>query len=760
MLKRLVCITAVTKWNATAGANFQRSTLIYGDNGRGKTSLAATLRSLAANDPHHILERTAIGATAAPHIQLLFDVAGKNVMHEFKSGAWTSSYPNIEIFDTRFVSDNVYSGDVIDPEQRRQLYHFVLGAANVSLAERVDELDVATREANAECSALQEEIERAAGQRLNIEDFLKLPALPDAAAAIQVQEARVRAAEQSGAIISTPAFTEVVVPSVDVLAIRARMARSLDDISALAEAHVRGHLDRLGDSAREWVEQGMHYLGETSDCPFCGLDVAASTLIADYRIAFSEVYALDTEANATEATRFDDAMSPQAQRACDVVQTTNSSTSPFWSGHRIDVSVVSAPIPIDDWSRIRDVVNALFESRRQSLLAPIPIDGEAEEYLGRIAVLAATLSAYNKGVAAANEQIASLKLSTATVNLTEERDKLTRVRLQSTRRLSGIEALCARLEVARLKKRTAEKEKEVAKKALDAASSTLFTKYQARINKHLANSACGYSIVGAKTSFAGGKPRTEYQLEINGRSIDLIAPKGSTDAPCFRNTLSDGDRSALALAFFLARLDLDPALSSKIVIIDDPMASLDAHRRAYTCEQVALLSTRALQVIVLTHDSMFAADVWRRFATPRVALRIAVNGSHSEIIDWDVEEDTASEYFKRCATLLRCMNGTKGVDLTAAAGSIRPVLEGNLRMRFPADLPTGKWLGELIEAIRDAPVGSNLEGAKKHLAELIALNTYSKRYHHDGTPGVVIPVPPLAELQAYCRRTLEFIQGV
>ena len=81
-------------------------------------------------------------------------------------------------------------------------------------------------------------------------------------------------------------------------------------------------------------------------------------------------------------------------------------------------------------------------------------------------------------------------------------------------------------------------------------------------------------------------------------------------------------------------------------------------------------------------------------------------------------------------------------------------------MRFPADLPTGKWLGHLIESIRNAPVGSNLDGAQKHLAELIALNTYSKRYHHDGTPGVVIPVPPLAELQAYCRRTLEFIQGI
>ncbi len=333
------------------------------------------------------------------------------------------------------------------------------------------------------------------------------------------------------------------------------------------------------------------------------------------------------------------------------------------------------------------------------------------------------------------------------------------MRLQSIRRQPIVEALCTSIEAARLEKRTAEKAKDAAKKALESASVALFTKYQERINKHLANSACGYSIVGTKTSFAGGKPRTEYQLKINGVAVDLLAPKGVAHAPCFRNTLSDGDRSALAFAFFLARLDLDPDLSNKTIIVDDPMTSLDSHRRAYTCEQVAQISTRARQVVVMTHDSMFAADVWAQLVAPKVALKIAANGSQSEILEWDIEAETASDYFRRCRTLLRCVNGEKGVDLTAAASSIRLVLEGNLRMRFPADLPTGKWLGDLIESIRNAPPGSSLEGAQKHLLELTALNTYSKKYHHDGSPGVVVPVPPVGELQTYCRRTLEFIQG-
>ena len=74
MLKRLVSMTGVTTWNATSGANFLKSTVVYGDNGRGKTSLAAALRSLATNDPTHIVERAAIGATSTPHVHLLFDL--------------------------------------------------------------------------------------------------------------------------------------------------------------------------------------------------------------------------------------------------------------------------------------------------------------------------------------------------------------------------------------------------------------------------------------------------------------------------------------------------------------------------------------------------------------------------------------------------------------------------------------------------------------------------------------------------------------
>jgi wobble nucleotide-excising tRNase len=50
---------------------------------------------------------------------------------------------------------------------------------------------------------------------------------------------------------------------------------------------------------------------------------------------------------------------------------------------------------------------------------------------------------------------------------------------------------------------------------------------------------------------------------------------GNAIGPSFRNTLSAGDRNALALAFFFASLERDPQRAQKIVVIDDPISSLD-----------------------------------------------------------------------------------------------------------------------------------------------------------------------------------------
>jgi recombinational DNA repair ATPase RecF len=66
--------------------------------------------------------------------------------------------------------------------------------------------------------------------------------------------------------------------------------------------------------------------------------------------------------------------------------------------------------------------------------------------------------------------------------------------------------------------------------------------------------------------------------------------------------LSDGEQRALSLAFFLAEIAVSDGRSA--IMLDDPVSSLDHHRRAYLAERLVEESMRR-QVIVFTHDMAF-----------------------------------------------------------------------------------------------------------------------------------------------------------
>ena len=80
-------------------------------------------------------------------------------------------------------------------------------------------------------------------------------------------------------------------------------------------------------------------------------------------------------------------------------------------------------------------------------------------------------------------------------------------------------------------------------------------------------------------------------------------------------------------------------------------------------------------------------------------------------------------------------------------------------MKFPEDFGKSEWLGDLIEKARDAQPGSALLSLKNRLPDLIAINDYSKRYHHAQNAAADSEPINATEVQAYARRTLRFITG-
>src|SRR3546814_1979264 len=88
------------------GGEYGRYTLIYGGNGRGKTTLCAILRSFQRNDPKLIQRRQTFKATSASEVGLLLDAGSAR----FTGGYWPLNQPHIHIFDQEFIAGNVQAG--------------------------------------------------------------------------------------------------------------------------------------------------------------------------------------------------------------------------------------------------------------------------------------------------------------------------------------------------------------------------------------------------------------------------------------------------------------------------------------------------------------------------------------------------------------------------------------------------------------------------------------------------------------------------
>lgn len=85
----------------------------------------------------------------------------------------------------------------------------------------------------------------------------------------------------------------------------------------------------------------------------------------------------------------------------------------------------------------------------------------------------------------------------------------------------------------------------------------------------------------------------------------LVAPRQTVK---LRRVFSEGERSALGLAAFFTEACLDASQSA--LILDDPVTSLDHVRRASVAARLAQLATNR-QVVIFTHDVAFVSDLKR-----------------------------------------------------------------------------------------------------------------------------------------------------
>lgn len=762
MLKKVISIKNVgnfVDYRAQGQNDFSKMALIYAENGKGKTTLSAIMRSLGTNKTEYVLGRRSLGIpdTESIKISILTD-EGSVQFNSANPTSWDKTIKNIEIFDSIFVNENVFSGDFVDIEHQRKLYLFVVGEESVERAKKIDELTQKISDLNPKIRIQESDVKNLIKGGMALEEFLDLPENAEAQKQLEVKEKELRDYSEAAEIKTRQAFTLITLPKIEIESIQKTLSKTLENVSATAEKKTLEHLQKFSITDDEnWLRQGVEHICDET-CPLCGQTINSVEIIGAFRDYFNQTYISFKEEITEAKNNCDSAFSELTARNIQRDILNNNTTFEFWKDfiHFDNKPEVNVEILQKTWDTVKVELEKHFGKKLQSPLESVAINNL--QFISAYNDLPVAIDDYNKILTDANLKIADLKKKVAQTKEQDLKAEINKLQNQIMRHSVAGKSECAKYQDLLKEKDTLEKEKKTERKALETETNLTFSKYQTRINYHLEQIGVSFRIQETKPNFKGGKASSSFSITIHGNSIEIGGQ--DVDKPGFKNTLSDGDKNTLAFALFLAKLDHDSKLNEKIIVFDDPVNSLDRYRKNYTVEQIESVSKTAKQVIVLSHDPYFLRELWGKFERANTAtLCIRRSGNSSQIEAWNIEKETDSDYILNYRQLYEYMQDgdVESEQMRSVARCIRPALEGYFRMKYPLDFGVKEWLGNFIQKVRASESGSRLFAMKLSIDEIEKISEYSSKYHHkQNLNHDTEPIDDMT-LRSYVNRTFKVI---
>lgn len=101
---------------------------VFGLNTQGKSTLTAIIRSIQTGNNNILIGRKTFGVTASKKVEIDFEEeVGVNDKYIFQNRAWNKANPNILIFDSKFISENIFDGENITFDQQKNLNTVIIG---------------------------------------------------------------------------------------------------------------------------------------------------------------------------------------------------------------------------------------------------------------------------------------------------------------------------------------------------------------------------------------------------------------------------------------------------------------------------------------------------------------------------------------------------------------------------------------------------------------------------------------------------------
>jgi wobble nucleotide-excising tRNase len=502
------------------------------------------------------------------------------------------------------------------------------------------------------------------------------------------------------------------------------------------------------------LSQGQQ-LGDGSACPYCNQDVSANELVLAYQTHFNVAYSelKNKIQNLQNSVSTGTAQTIIATLAKDIELARTQATA--WA-EQVPTQTISFDVEATQaaLTAFREMVLDLTQRKFAAPADSIGSREEKDEALALWDCVLVPIRTANTAIKAAEERISAYKNQLSNDNVLQLQQQLLVLQAIKSRYEPLVIDLFVKLVSARQTGQQAETAKQAARTTLDNLMTTTLAKYQSSINTILRNFGASFSIKGFSANYRGNAPRSEYGISLRGKDIALEG-----GPPSFSTALSEGDKRTLAFAFFIASTLEDSKLNTRIVVVDDPMSSLDANRKHHTRTVLKKIHAKAQQLIVFAHDPYFLRDLRDALhkddpaATIAKFQLVATQNSYTTFAALDIDKECESAYVRNHRILTEYAAGNGG-DAKTVADAIRPMLEGYLHRRFPGLLPKDAMFGPIVTLIRDSVQPSPLCYAKNLVDELNQINDYAGGFHHDANAGSGTSAVTATELKTYVDRAL------
>jgi wobble nucleotide-excising tRNase len=319
----------------------------------------------------------------------------------------------------------------------------------------------------------------------------------------------------------------------------------------------------------------------------------------------------------------------------------------------------------------------------------------------------------------------------------------------------NIAPLCEEYITEREAKLVTEAARDAARLALNQHREAVFPIYGDAINEYLQRFNAGFRIGPVEPINQRGGSTATYTLLIDAQPVGLSA---DGPEPSFRGTLSAGDRNTLALAFFFASLDQDPNLADTVVVVDDPMTSLDDHRSLHTIQEINRLLQVTSQMIVLSHSKPFLFAVWDKCRQiTKSAVEVRRDQAASTLANWNVTDDMITEHDRRYLRAAEYVRQSDPQIERQTAESLRLMLEAFLRVAYPTDFEPGNMIGGFHRKCNDRLGQQNEILNANDTQELRSILDYANKFHHDTNATFETEIINDAELHDFTVRTMNFM---